>query len=43
MVVENLQRQHAIRARGVVRQIHRRVPAVAEGCVNGVALEPVAG
>ena len=28
--------------RGVVREVHNRVPAVAEGCVNDVALEPVA-
>ena len=43
MVVENLQRHHAIRVGGVVRPVHRRVPAVAEGRVDDVALEPVAG
>ena len=43
MVVENLQRHHAIRARGVMRPVHRRIPAVAEGGVDDVALEPFAG
>ena len=43
MVVENLQRHRAIRAGGVMRPVHRRVPAVAEGRVDDVALNPVAG
>ena len=30
MVVENLQRHHAIRVGGVVRPVHRRISAVAE-------------
>ena len=43
IVVENLQRYHAIRVDDAMRPVHRRVPAVAEGGVDDVVLEPVDG
>ena len=43
MVIENLECHHAIRARGVVRAVYGRIPAVAERRIDDVALKPVAG
>ena len=43
IVVENLQRHHAIRVDDAMCPVHRRVPAVAEGGVDDVVLEPVDG
>ena len=43
IVVENLQRYHAIRFQDAMRPVHRRVPAVAEDRVDDVVLEPVDG
>jgi hypothetical protein len=43
LLVEHLQGDRTIRALGVVHPVHGCVPAVAEGCLDDVALTPVAG
>ena len=42
VLAEDLQCDRAVRARGVVRPVHRRISAVAQGCVDDVSLEPLA-
>jgi hypothetical protein len=41
-IVENLQSHTAIRVRGVMSQIYRRIAAVAERGVDDIALIPAA-
>jgi hypothetical protein len=41
-VVEDLQRHGAIWARDIVSPVDGRIPAMAEHCVDDVALEPFA-